>query len=465
MADKEVTVRLSIEADKAGADETKAALASTGDAAQKAADKSKSAFSGFSATVSSLKKVLAGVAAVAGVSALIASVKNIADSFSHAQKQAEKFQKIQEELASSSALKNLENAYSRIKDSVAQAAQAVQNAFEIQDAKTANSRRLEDANANAALQSELAALDPNDPHYAEQRAAIEAKYSAQAADRNASRAREDVISSQAKARSDASALDDQATAQAAQSDFIKAAIAKAQRDLASANHDSVSLNDADKNGFWDAFGSNVKQIISGQWGRLGDDRTAEGDQIRLDAAQKAADAQKRIQDLEEQLRQSQEREASLRSQASHKRSLADEMDNTLAAVDVENAVHRAAGAMQVDSANSALSNAYSKDADAKQAVANLSIEQQRLKDSIAAQNALKDSASFQVFKAQQSGSSTSLIQAKEAAFNVNASADAAIQALTKALNDVTSKLNAAKSYLDQQASRSSYAWSDSPAAS
>ena len=485
MADRSVTIDLNLKARTEEAAKAKAAIDDIGKAARKAADetgqsakRASSSFSLLARAGDGLKRLLGALGATGAVLGVASAVAKIADSFKHAEAQAAKFQAIQDKLAKGAALDSLAAKYERLKEAAAAAAREIDQAFELDDAKTSNSRRLEEAQAQADTQAKLAALDPDDPQYERKRALIQAQSDAAKASRNASWAEDDVRTRQRKILAGADILDAQADAQAANSRRLERAIGDAQRNKSNAEFAARDLNEADKSGgVADTIGKTVKQLVTGDWGRMAGATTAEGDHQRLAAAERAAAIEKEIAAISEELRKSREQEAALRDQAAHRRSMARELDNTVQAVESESSNERNAAAANVAAAQNAIERESAKNADARRAVAQLSAARDRINDEISRRRAAKDQASLDVFNAQQDYSLATannspnaknaaavLKSANEAAFRVNAEADAAILALTKTLNEISAKLDAARQQLDQQASRNAYAWADAPAA-
>ena len=77
-------------------------------------------------------------------------------------------------------------------------------------------------------------------------------------------------------------------------------IAEARRRLADAQTRSVSENDADATGVMAGWGNNLKNIFTGNWGKVGDSRTAEGDAERARAKAEVEELEAEIKQLQEQ---------------------------------------------------------------------------------------------------------------------------------------------------------------------
>ena len=437
---------------------------------------------GLSASVGLLRKAMAGFGALGLFTGLVAAVSKIRDSFGRAKKEAEEFRKIQEQLASDKSLASMVQGYERIRDAVAAANVEQRHSMEMIDADVSNRRRLDRAKLNADKEAEIAALDAGDPAYAEKKAQIEARYASRSAEMSASDAKEDVVLARQKLEKEAEAKEGEAAAQDAGSDVLREKIHRAQESRSKALEESRSLNDRDNQGFWSNFAGNVKSIVTLDWGRVGDSETAEGDQVRRDAAQRAAAEELNIQQLEEELRKSEEKSAALRGEAGRLRERREKMGGALEAVELEGDTARK-GAYRAEEASGAAVAAKEREeeekaartASAMTAAEQLEREKAALEQRIAEERAKKAAAGRAVFDAQgaldiarANGGGTAaaagaLHAAQESALEVNHAADGAIEAMTAALKNVTARLEAAQRQIESQGSQTRYAWSEQPA--
>ena len=153
--------------------------------------------------------------------------------------------------------------------------------------------------------------------------AVETKFGAAEAAMRASNADEDVTLAKQRLVDQAGAKDREAAAEGARQKAIRAQINAARREQSRASIDAVELNDNDKTGVLSALGTTMRQLFSGDWGRMAGAKTAEGDAVRKEAEKRAQEAERKAAQLQEQLRASEERQAELRKEAEQLRRKAD----------------------------------------------------------------------------------------------------------------------------------------------
>lgn len=354
----DTTIKLGLDADLSGGVQTEKQMDSLrrkakdlGKESEASAAKATGAMGRLQRATGKLRQALAGFGVAGIFTALISQIGKLRDSFGAAQKQAEAFAKIQQKLAEDKGLQGLAQDYERLKDAVAAATAEQQHSLDMIDEEVKNRRRLESAQRAAAKEAELSALDPGDPAYAEKKAAIEARYARAGAAAAASDAREDITLQQQRLETQAGLKDKDASAQDAQSRFIRRKLAAAQREKDRAEVAAVELNEADKTGTLAAIGRTAAQLFTGDWGRLAGATTAEGDAVRRAEKEKAAAAELKIVDLQEELRKSEARAAALRQEAANLRERRDKAGDALAAADIEAAnSSSAAGRVQSEAA-------------------------------------------------------------------------------------------------------------------
>ena len=292
-------------ADTSGADKTaqahdKVAAAAKRSAAETArsAQTAGQAIGRASSAVGKFRAVLTGLGVAGVFTALIGSIKTVADSFGKAQAEAEKYAKAQKEAARDREVAALAESYERLAKSIGAAAAANEHQLAMISKAAAAQRELEDAQARAAEQRELAAIDPNDPAAAEKRAAIQAKYAGQAAARSAARREQDIVFRNQELTVQAEQLDRGAaqTRAAAGADAGKIAELRDLRNAALAR--SVSENGSDATTSFSMFGKNLKDILTLNWGGVGDSRTEAGDAERAAAQAEAERLRGQIDALE-----------------------------------------------------------------------------------------------------------------------------------------------------------------------
>lgn len=481
MADGEVEVAIKIKPEVQGAKVVQNELEKTGRAAKNAAANTKDAakgasgaFGNLSKSIGVLKQALTAFGVAGLFTAVIAGINKVRDSFAAAAKTAREFDKIQNELGASKAIQNLATKYDRLKESIAGAKAESEHQLDMIDRRVQSRRRREEAEAEAAKEDELAALSPDDPEYAEKKQIIEARYAREAAQRAASNEREDVILARQKMKSQAELQEQAATAQDAQSAVIQSRLAKARSEKMVAEADSVALNDADKTGALDAIGKTLQQLFTGDWGRLADAKTTGGDQKRLEAAKRAAELELEVERLEEEKRKSDAAAQEMRNEAGRIRERRDVMAEDLETIDARAETSRSVADRNVEAGVAALTAKRDANADAMTASENLWREKAALESRLAEERARKAAAAKSVYdagnaldlaKANGSGvaaATANLQSAQTAANEVNASADAAINALTKTLEDVKKRFEAAAEHIRKQSSRTEYAWQESP---
>ena len=326
MARDDTVIRFRIEADTSGAEEAEkahgrveAAAKRSGTETAKSAQTAGDALNKVTGVVGRFRAVLAGLGVAGVFTALIGTVRTIRDSFGKAREEAERFARAQREAARDREVAALAESYARLAKAIGDAAAANEHQLAMISKSADAQRELEDAQARAAEQGELAAVDPDDPAAAERRAAIQAKYAGQAAARSAARGEQDIVFRSQELTSQAERLEKGAaqTRAAAGADAGKIAELQALRRAALAR--AVSENGRDAGGFLGLFAKNVKDIATLNWGGVGDSRTEEGDAVRAEAQAEAERLQGQIDALEKARRAKLQGAADAETQAARKR--------------------------------------------------------------------------------------------------------------------------------------------------
>jgi len=490
MAQETYTTKLKIEADTKGADQVAAAYERAGKAAKKAGDETKKGFEaakqtieGTSRTAELFNKVLRGFGFIGIFTMLLGAVEKLRDAFRASKERAREFAEEARKAADTKRIEKLTEAWKKLEDQISGAAAAQARAHELEDMQRDNARKLEDDQAELSKQQELAALDPNDPLYEKKKAQIEARHGAAAAKRSVARRQEDANIAADRAGNEAAAMSTEAMQRSLALVDERGELDRLKREHKKALTESVSDNELDANTWAEAAYQGVTRVLgmNGGWSRLSwtgpqDLRTDEGDAIREDAKKRADELQKQIKDKEAQIADQERKISELQSGADHLTQKA-----TLhrgAAFGAETAMEAAslAGSAAVSAADKAVSDEQTKIADAHRARAALTAQQAQLKAQIAAAQGRKDAAGLAVFNAQGAvdlaranggkglaGAQGALADAQSTALSTNASADRLIAALTKALNDVNTKLKAAQTAIESQSKQTRYAWSEAPA--
>lgn len=291
-------------ADTSGADKTaqahdKVAAAAKRSAAETArsAQTAGQAIERASSAVGKFRAVLTGLGVAGVFTGLIGSIKAVVESFGKAQAEAEKYAKAQKEAAADREVNALAEAYAKLAKAIGDAASANERQFAMLEKSVAAQRELEDAQDRAAEQQELAAIDPNDPAAAEKRAAIQAKYAGRASVRAANRGEQDIQRRAAALESQATGLFEGATKTRLSANEDQAMIDRLEQERKAALARSVSENGSDATTSFSMFGKNLKDILTLNWGGVGDSRTEAGDAERAAELQRAEKLQGQIDAL------------------------------------------------------------------------------------------------------------------------------------------------------------------------
>lgn len=489
--DGEVKVGIKVTAENGGVTKAEQGLKRVGQAAKKTAAESKSGFDQMSKSVGEvsgafgkLKAALTGFGIGAVVTAITGGITKIIGSFGAAQKSAAEFAAIQQKLSEEKGIAKLSNDYAALTDAINAAAAAENHQLEMIDIEVQNRRKLAEAKLEAAKEDEISKLDTNAKDYAEQLDKVEKKYAALKAAQTASNAKEDIVLARQKMEAQAAQTDKQAEAQDAASKAIEAKIAQTRRAKSVAEVESIELNDNDKTDALSIVGKTLGQLFTGDWGRMNEAKTAEGDAVRKAAAEQAAQLDQQIQALTEELRKSNAKAESLRQSAQDTREKAGAMSGALEAAEIEGETARRIAARGESAAQTALDKNHEQQAkeaatleDAKKARTLLHRQKSELEANIEAEREKKAAAGLTVHQAQNAydlaaaggnrGAQTSALanlQAAQAeAQNVDFAADKAINALTETLKSVETRLKAAQSYLENQTKQQRNAWSEAPA--
>ena len=483
MAEETYTTKLKIEADTKGADQAATAYEKSGRAAKKASEESKKGFEGLKKSIEGtsraaeiFNKVLSGFGFIGIFTMVVGIVDKLRNSFGATTAEAKKFAEEARKAADTARVEKLADAWKKLEDQISNTSAAQSRANELEDMQRDNARKLEDDQAELSKQQELAALDPNDPLYEKKKAQIEARHSAAAAKRSVARRQEDANIAADRAGNEAAAMSTEAMKRSLALTDERAELERLRRERSRAIDASTADNHADVQGVGGAFLSNIKNIISLDWGKVGSMRTDEGDAIREDAKKRSDELQKQIKDKEAQIAAQERKISELQSGADHLTQKATLHRGAAFGADTAMETASLAGSAAVSAADKAVTDEQARIADAHRARAALTARRDELKAQIAAAQGRKDAAGLAVFNAQGAvdlarangdkglaGAQGALADAQSTALSTNASADRLIAALTKALNDVNTKLKAAQTAIESQSKKTRYAWSEAPA--
>lgn len=413
--------------------------------------------------------------AVAGVEHVTSLVKNLTSAADEARRKMADMSRAAELEKAAEGVKALAERYKELQKSIADAATEKKNLDEISDINRKNARDLEDARLDQSEAEELAAVGDG-PDADREKADIKARYARERGNREAARQEQDVayrrqsLSDSASAkRSAARQIEDSLADDDAQ---IRAARLRKAR----LEGEATTLNDEDDQTYFEKAASSIKKIFSLKWGRLGDDRTDEGDNVRERAKADAKAEDERIKTLEAERKRKADEAARLRAGADADDAKADALGGQLEVASVRRRTAAINDRGAQAAADRALADSEAARASALAAAPELAAQADSLKSRIAAEQSRKNAAGLGVFQAQNAldlarangdptgGATAALQSAQMAANEVNASADAAIAALTETLKSVEARLKAAQNFLEKQSSQSSYAWEDGNAA-
>lgn len=494
MADTgEVNVKIKVNAETGGATKVKTALESTGEAAKKAADKTKSSFAQVQSTMSGVtraaglfQKALTGFGVVGVFTSLAAAIGKIRDSFKESTKEAKEFEKAAEAKAVQASVDALAESYRNLTDAIGKSNEARRHEQELDDIKLKNRRDKEDAALDLAEQQELAGVDTNDPAAAEVRAEIQARYQAKRGSLQAQRAKFDGVREREALRGDALSNRKEADAIDAllksDDEAIQAARQRRAEKLAESTRENSSdvLNDPASVAL-----DTVKKVFTFNWGKIGDTHTAEGDARRAEALKEAEAEEERIKALEISRAEKAKRAEELRTSATRKDEKADALSGSIEAQDLRIETTRLSNAQAIAAAKRATDKKdaetfaeQEKYADAVTSQEQLQREKADVQSRLAELQARKSAASRGVYEAQNAydlaargdnraatvGALGDLQSAKDAALEVDAAVDGTIKSLTETLKNIETRLKAAQSYMESQSKQTRFAWSEQPPA-
>lgn len=305
MADSNDTiVKIRTVPDTSGSQAVQKDMKKTADVAEQSARSSSNSFkkmigalADLRAAAARVRQTLSALTQVGFVASGVESIVNLVDKITAgsraAKKEAEELAKANRKMADAADVEELADAYKKLSSAIADAAKARERANELEDIGRNQARDLEDKEAQLAKVKAINALDPNDPHYAEKKAAIERRFDEASAARAVSRAREDNATEQKRLNEQAAAIG----GDAGQIEFsLHDDDAKIAQLLARAK--DLRFDAAHENDYDDSWGGQVRNLLSLNFGRWRRGRTAEGDEERkrqAEEAQRLEDEARRLQ--------------------------------------------------------------------------------------------------------------------------------------------------------------------------
>lgn len=469
----QVEQKIKISLDKRGADEAIAANDKVAASAERAharasaaTNQSVGAFGKLQSSIGLVRRALAGFGAVAIFTSVVAGVGKIIESFTNAKKKAEEFKKAQDELANNK-LKELAEDYKHIGDALAKAASAEARTNQRIDDDIANRRAKDAASLDLAEQQALDELDPDDADYAEKAARIKADYASRRDKLKRSNAVEDVVIERQKLTGQADLKDREAENLEAQNENLEKQKDILKERRAEASSRSVGENEADATGFWSMWGKSIKDIVTLNWGNLGETNTEEGDKIREQAEAERKQLDEEIKSIEAQQEKNTAVAEEKRAEAGAIRYKADGLSTRLEAVNMANEASRREADRNEAQADDKLVKKRQQRSDAEAAKELLEDDLSHLKADRRKEERKKTEAAQSVFDAKgelelarlnkdgagQKAAYEKLQQAQANANEVNAAADNAIAKIDETLKRIKQKLSQVGQILDKQQSQ------------
>ena len=480
-APDEINIKTKIVPDKKGADDAVRTVKNVGVEAEKSGKSIVGGFDKARGAVSRFNRAIKAITNISFIAGGIASVVQLWDRLSasaqRAKDESAAFAAEQAKAADAKRIDALTKSYNELGKAISTAAKERQRSNELEDLETSEADKLEDEQAKLEKARQIAALDPNDPAYAEKKQRIENAYEVASARRGVDRAKRDAETKERREYAEAEAKHGAATDKEFSLIGDKEELATLRRKANEARAASVQENEFDAKTVGGRFVNNLKSILSLDGEHFWNDRTARGDEERKRQEEEAKRYDEQAKALEERIKAKEAEIAELSAEASHhsKRAGVFGMSAANTAVAAESA--QVSGDVSTAAADKAVADKESRLASARSAAPELQRQAEELKQRIAAEQSRKDAANFAVFQAQgdydaarlggnrrqEQGASNALHAAQEEALNVGHEADKAINALTEALKNVESRLKAAQSAIKQAEGRQRYAWSESPA--
>lgn len=480
MADSnKVEIGFDAKTDKASSDVKK-----LGKEVEKSGNTAKNAAKGFGQATAAVQRFNSAIRAITNISFIaggIASVVQLWDRLTESARKAKEeavaLAAEQAKVADAKRIDALAEAYKKLGEAISAAAKERQRANELEDLETSEADRLEDEEAKLEKARQIAALDPNDPAYAEKKQRIENAFEVSAAKRGVERAKRDAETKERREYAEAEAKHGAATDKEFSLIEDRIELDSLRRMANEARAKSGQKNEFDVNTFGEGFVNNIKSILTLDGEHFWDDRTARGDEERKRQADEAKRYDAEAKALEERIKAKEAEIAELTAEASHHSKRAGVFGIIAANTTVAAETADVAGETSTTAADRALADSEARRASALAAVPQLSAERDRVKAQIAAEQERKDAANLAVYQAQgaydaaklggnrgaQQSAFSGLQSAQNAAQDVNHAADSAINALTETLKSVEERLKAAQNFLKNQSKQQNYAWSESPA--
>lgn len=360
MAEYDTTIRIGTQADLSGGVQTEKQydrliakakeLGKQGTASGKQVEAS---LGGVSRAAGLLRKVIGGFGAVGLLTGLVGAIEKVKKSFGESKKELDELAAAASKTEHKKAVDELGRSYEALGEAAKNAAAGLQHENEMLDISVKNARDLEDAQLNLAEQKELAAIDDSDPAAGEMRAQISARYAQRRGALAASRGKEDIVYQRQKLQEEADLKRSQAVGIEGAAGETDKLIAAAKGRLSAATTRAYEENDEDATSWYSAWGQNIKNIVTGNWGKVGDNRTAEGNAVRDKAKAEAEELEAEIKQLEEQKAAKLKEAERLRKEADRAEEKKNALGGQIAVADVRRQAADVSGRASVVAADTA----------------------------------------------------------------------------------------------------------------
>lgn len=258
------------------------------------------AMEGVSRVANKLKSALAGFGAIAAVIALIDTIGKLKEAFGSATNEAVKLAKARREAERKKDVDALADAYRKLEESISAAADANSRQNELIDQQVRQQRELADMQLKLAEQIELDSVDSESETAELEREKIRAKYSARRGEAEANAKMDDITFEQSRLNKEADVAEGKAKEYRGLAKGYDEQIGNVDKLIADAKAKSVSENERDEGSWYGMFGKSIKDILSLNWGRIGDTRTEAGDEVRKDAEQRVKELEAEKKQLEKE---------------------------------------------------------------------------------------------------------------------------------------------------------------------
>lgn len=482
MADKTVSIDIQINQKGDGTAKASTALQSLSTATSEHAANAKTAaahtttlsksFSAAASAANAFKAATRLMGIVGALGAIASAISKVRQSFREAaeQKKALEDKASLDELNRS--IDKTAESWRQVTEQIAAARAETQSQLNLIEGRHAANARLQQAQIDLAEQQAIAAIAQDDPDRARKIESIQQDYAAKRSQNQLANASIALDLRRQTINADAEQDTKAADAADAQADKLREQIDRLHLEKIQYTTAATALNSSDATTVPAAAWKNFTDIITFNWGKIGDLKTAEGDAKRQEAAATAEKLQASIDRATEEIRR-------LESQADTLRASAKEKQNQANLTTIESqtiAIQRQTAQTADNTARQTRDHAASAEADRLQDAKNAALALQRQKANLesriqeeenrkrlAAQNTWIAQNDLTTAQANRSGVSTAaqaLQTAKENAWAVNRQADQTIRELTAVLQSVNARLAAAQAHIKASDKRQAAAWSE-----